>query len=127
MEQATYVSSVKYADGFIIAERELEDGTEVIKMPTPVLLTILLNANVPRRQTLKRKIAATKQGYEVWNLEKLGMPPEWVGVRGSPTIVRKMRPIKEKERAAKRFEIDQIPDLVRELFEIGALKLEEMQ
>ncbi|MCL4333035.1 MAG: hypothetical protein M1162_05945 [Candidatus Thermoplasmatota archaeon] len=121
------MSSVKYADGFIIAERELEDGTEVIKMPTPVLLTILLNANVPRRQTLKRKIAATKQGYEVWNLEKLGMPPEWVGVRGSPTIVRKMRPIKEKERAAKRFEIDQIPDLVRELFEIGALKLEEMQ
>lgn len=127
IEQATYVSKVDYEDGLIIAERELEDGTEVVKVPTPVLITVLLNANIPRRQTLRRKIDAIRRGIEVWNLEKLGMPPEWVGVRGSPTIVRKMRSIKEKERAAKKIELDQIPELVKELYEKGILKLEESQ
>ncbi len=125
IEQITYCSNVEYKDGFIVAERELEGGTEVVRTPTPVLITVLLNSNFPRRQTLRRKIDAMKKGFEVWNLEKLGLPPEWVGVRGSPTIVRKMRSIKEKERAAKKYDLSNLGELVKELYEKNILKLEE--
>ncbi len=124
IDQITYASKLEYRDGYVIAERELEDGTEVVKVPTPVLVTVLLNSNVPRRQTLRRKIDAIRKGFEMWDHDKLGLQPEWVGVRGSPTIVRRMRPIKEKERAAKKIEISAIGDLVAELYEKNVLKLE---
>jgi electron transfer flavoprotein beta subunit len=123
IDQITYVSKLEYKDGYVIGERELEDGVEVVKVPTPVLVTVLLNANNPRRQTLRRKIDAMRKGYEVWNIEKVGLPPEWVGVRGSPTIVRRMRSIKEKERAAKKYDLTNLGDLVRELYEKGVLKM----
>ncbi len=124
IDQVTYTSKVEYKDGYVIAERELEDGTEVVKVPTPVLVTVLLNSNVPRRQTLRRKIDAIRKGFEVWDHDKIGLQPEWVGVRGSPTIVRRMRPIKERERAAKKIELSAVGDLVKELYEKNVLKLE---
>lgn len=124
IDQITYASKVEYEDGYVTADRELEDGTEVVKVPTPVLVTVLLNSNVPRRQTLRRKIDAIRQGFESWDHDKVGLQPEWVGVRGSPTIVRKMRPIKEKERAARKIDIAGIPDLVKELYQKGAIKVE---
>lgn len=123
IDQITYASHLDYEDGYVIGERELEDGTEVVKVPTPLLATVLLNANFPRRQTLRRKIDAIRKGIEIWNSEKVGLPPEWVGVRGSPTIVRGMRAIQEKERAAKKFEVSNISDLVKELYENNVLKL----
>ena len=125
VDQITYASSVEYKDGYVIAERELEDGTEVVKVPTPVLVTVLLNSNAPRRQTLRRKIDAIKKGFEVWDHDKIGLQPEHVGVRGSPTIVRRMRPIKERERAAKKIDLSAVGDLVKELYEKNIVKLEE--
>lgn len=125
IDQITYASKVEYEDGYVIGERELEDGTEVVKVPTPVLVTVLLNSNDPRRQTLRRKIDAIRKGFEVWNIEKVGLPPEWVGVRGSPTIVRRMRSIKEKERAGKKYDLTNLGELVRELYEKKVLKMEE--
>ncbi|MCL5731222.1 MAG: electron transfer flavoprotein subunit beta/FixA family protein [Candidatus Thermoplasmatota archaeon] len=117
IDQITYCSKIQYEDGYVTAERELEDGTEVVKCPTPVLVTVLLNSNYPRRQTLRRKIDAVRKGMEVWNIEKLELKPEWVGVRGSPTIVRRMQSIKEKQREGKKVTLEQIPDLVKELYE----------
>lgn len=123
IDQITYASNLDYEDGYIIGERELEDGTEVVKVPTPLLATVLLNANFPRRQTLRRKIDAIKKGIETWNIEKVGLPPEWVGVRGSPTIVRGMRAIKEKEREAKKYDVSNLSELVKELFEKNVIKI----
>ncbi|MCL4343259.1 MAG: electron transfer flavoprotein subunit beta/FixA family protein [Candidatus Thermoplasmatota archaeon] len=123
IDQITYCSKIEFSDGRVTAERELEDGTEVVQCPTPVLVTMLLGSNFPRMQTLRRKIDATKKGIEVWNLEKLGLQPEWVGVRGSPTIVRRMQSIKERERAKKPVTLEAIPDMVKELYEKNILKV----
>jgi electron transfer flavoprotein beta subunit len=125
IDQITYASNVEYEDGHVIADRELEGGTEIVKVPLPVLVTVLLNSNTPRMQTLRRKIDATRKGIEMWDHDKIGLQPEWVGVRGSPTIVRKMNPIREKERAAKKIEVSNIKELVDELYEKNILKLEE--
>ena len=124
IEQITYTSSTYFEDGYVFGERELEDGVEVVKAEPPVLITVLLGANVPRRQTLRRKIDAMKKGIEIWNLEKLGIPADWVGLKGSPTIVRSMKTIKEKERAAKKFMLENLGELVKELAENNVLEVE---
>lgn len=125
IEQITYVNEVEFKDGHIFGNRELEDGIEVVKAKPPVLITVLLGANYPRNQTLRKKIDAMKKGIEVWNLEKLEIPPEWVGLKGSPTIVRGMKTIKEKERAAKEISLDNIGDMVKEMAENKVLFKEE--
>ncbi len=127
IEQITYASAVDFEKGFVIGERELEDGVEVVKAKPPVLITILLGANNPRNQTLRRKIDAMKKGIEVWNLEKLDIPPEWVGLKGSPTIVRGMKTIKEKERASKEITLDTIGDMLKEMAENKVLFKEEAE
>lgn len=127
IEQITYTRSVNFDDGYIVGERELEDGIEVVRAKPPVLITVLLGANIPRRQTLRKKIDAINRGVEPWTLQNLGIPPEWVGFKGSPTVVRSMKTIKEKERAARRISIEEIGDMVRELADNGAIKMEVEQ
>ncbi|EQD79331.1 electron transfer flavoprotein beta-subunit [mine drainage metagenome] len=56
-------------------------------------------------------------------LADLGMPPEWVGLRGSPTVVKSMRTIDEKKREGKKFTLEEIPKLVDELIEKKIINL----
>ena len=121
IEQITYVQSVDFTDSMVVGERELEDGIEIVKAPSPVLITVLINANVPRDQNLRRKIDAINKGIDTWTLQDLGLPPEWVGLKGSPTIVRGMKTVKEKERAAKKITLDNMGEMVAELFENNVL------
>lgn len=125
IDQASYTSSTRMEDGKIIAERELEEGTEILRFPTPGMITVLLNANIPRNYTLRGKIDAIRKGVEKWTLEDLGLPPEWVGLKGSPTIVRSMKTIQEKQRQSKKINLEGIDDMVKELFENNVIKLGE--
>lgn len=124
IEQITYTRSVHFEDGYIFGDRELEDGVEVVKAKPPLLITVLLGANIPRRQTLRKKIDAINRGVESWTLENLGIPAEWVGFKGSPTVVRSMKTIKEKERAAKKITIEEIGEMVKELAESNVIGVE---
>ncbi len=123
IEQITYTRSVRYEDGYVIGERELEDGIEIVKAKPPVLITVRLGSNIPRRQTLRKKIDAIKTGVESWTLQNLGIPAEWVGFKGSPTVVRSMKTIKEKERAARKITVDEIAELVKGLAGSGVINM----
>lgn len=125
IDQASYTSSTRIEDGKVVAERELEEGTEVLRFPTPALITVLLNANIPRNYTLRGKIDALRKGIEKWSLDDLGLSAEWVGLKGSPTIVRSMKTIQEKQRNAKKIDLDKIDEMVKELFENEVIKLAE--
>jgi len=111
-ELASYVRSVEYDDGYVIATREFEEGTEVVKIPTPAVVTVLTNSNHPRKATLRKKIDAIRQGVTVWDLKEVGLSPDAVGLRNSPTIVKKMLPFPRKERKAEKIATDQIGKLV---------------
>ena len=124
VEQITYTHSVKFEDGYVVGERELEDGVETVRAKPPVVVTVLLGANIPRRQTLRKKIDAIRKGVETWTIQNLGIPADWVGFKGSPTVVRSMKTIKEKERAARMVKVEEIGDLVRELAGNGIIMVE---
>lgn len=122
-ELASYSTSCKYEDGYVIAERQLEEGTEVVKIPTPAVVTIVTDSNVPRRATLRKNLDARKKGIIVWSLQDIGVPADWVGLRSSPTVVKRMLPFPARERKNKVIDAENIDDLVRELVEAGAIKL----
>ncbi len=122
IEQASYTSNSWVEDGKVFAERQLEDGVETVKMEPPCLITVLTNSNIPRNATLRMKIDAMKRGIETWTLADINLKPEWVGLKGSPTIVKSMKSIQEKKRAGKKFTPDQMDEFVDEIISKGILK-----
>lgn len=121
-ELSSYSRSCRYEDGYVITERELEEGVEVVKIPTPAIVTVITDSNSPRRATLRRKLDASEKGIKVWSLKEIGVMPDWVGLRSSPTVVKKMIPFPERNRRNKVVEVDRIPEMVNELLEMDAVK-----
>lgn len=71
----------------MIVERVLDDGYEVIKVELPSLFTIVREMYEPRMPSLKGKMAAKKKGITIWNAQDLGVLPDKIGLKGSPTQV----------------------------------------
>lgn len=115
VDQITYAISAKIDGRNLIAERELEDGIEIVQTEMPALVTMLINSSIPRRSTLRRRIDATRKGITTMDHESLGLPADWVGIKGSPTIVGSLKIPEEKKRKGKRIGLEEIPDMVKEL------------
>ena len=94
--QATYVRKIREIDERrVVAERLLDDGTEIVELPLPALLTVVKEINEPRLPSLRGKMRARKAEIEVLNASDLGAQPERAGAAGSPTrVVRVFSPPK---------------------------------
>ncbi len=111
--QITYVSKLKeIGDNYLIAERDGEVQTEVIKAQLPLLLTVTEEANEPgypnclnMRKYFKADIAdkfsdnALESAKDndlvipVFNSQNLGLDLDKCGLSGSPTKVKKIKSI----------------------------------
>jgi len=88
LPQITYVRKIEeIADDHVVAERLLEDGTEIIRAPLPCLLTVVKEINEPRIPSLKGKLAAKKAQITLWKAADLGCEAGNLGLDGSPTKV----------------------------------------
>lgn len=88
----TYVQKIReLGEGYVIVERQLEDGYEVIKVKTPCMLTAVKELNQPRYMNVGRIIDACddKDSVTVWNENDVGLRPESCGLKASPTQVLK--------------------------------------
>lgn len=83
----TYVQSMELGDGQVKVQRQLEDGYEVIQVPTPCLLTCVKELNEPRYMTVGSIVDACKAKITVWNHEDVELSPEDCGLNASPTQV----------------------------------------
>ncbi|WP_084579043.1 electron transfer flavoprotein subunit beta/FixA family protein [Sphingomonas azotifigens] len=92
--QLTYVSSIVdvAADrGRITVERRAEGGTQTLDTALPVLITMLEATNEMRRGTLDNALRAARQEILTWNAADVGIADLLkCGLRGSPTIVKKV-------------------------------------
>lgn len=84
------VQKVEVHNDKVRVERLLEDGYEVIDMPTPCLVTVSNEANKPRYPTLKGIMAAGKKKIPVWNAGELGVEASRTGRAGALTQVTKL-------------------------------------
>jgi electron transfer flavoprotein beta subunit len=91
--QFTYVTEVQDLDKRkkeIQVKRKVEGGTEIIRGPLPALLTFELEAAKPRRASLPLMIASLRAKVAVWDAQAIQADPAQIGLKGSPTWVRRI-------------------------------------
>ena len=87
LPQVTYAAAIDYdkkSNTFKVV-RQLEDRRQTVEVEGPVLITVLSAMNKPRYMRVKRLVELTEPA--VWTVADIDIPPEWLGLKGSPTKV----------------------------------------
>ena len=87
--QVTYVQGVEVNEDGLVVNRALEDGYELIKFITPVLLTAIEELNHPRYMNVQYIFDTAEKEVKVMTAADLDVPVEELGLKGSPTKVKK--------------------------------------
>jgi electron transfer flavoprotein beta subunit len=123
--QLTYISKIVDLDldaGFITVERRAEGGTQLLRTRTPALVTMLEATNEMRRGTIENALIAARAQVVTWNAADVGIEDlTKCGLRGSPTIVKKVFAPGARSEKAFRIEAEGGPEtkaeaLIDELF-----------
>ncbi|MFP4194584.1 MAG: electron transfer flavoprotein subunit beta/FixA family protein [Desulfobacterales bacterium] len=91
--QFSYVTSIESVDprqNRIRLTRRLERGQEVLQGRLPALLTVELELAEPRRASLPDLIASLRKTIKVWDKDTIGGDINQLGIKGSPTWVRRI-------------------------------------
>lgn len=87
--QVTYVEKVEVNGNELTVQRALEDGYEVIKVQTPVLLTAIKELNNPRYMNARLVFETFKKEVKIWSADDIDVDKSLLGLKGSPTKVKR--------------------------------------
>lgn len=87
--QVTYVQGVKVEEDGLLINRALEDGYELIKVQAPVLLTAIKELNEPRYMNVRYIFDTANKEIQIWSADDIEVNKEDLGLKGSPTKVKK--------------------------------------
>ena len=93
--QATYVRHVEAIDvqeKTITAERRLERGTERLRTTLPAVITLVEDAEEIRYASLPGIIKSLRYTPEIWSTKDVDVDPASLGLKGSPTKVKRIFP-----------------------------------
>jgi electron transfer flavoprotein beta subunit len=120
--QLTYVSklaSIDLAGKTIEVERRSEGGVQILRSRLPCLITMLEATNEIRRGSLAEALAAARATVTKWNADDAGVEDIMqCGLKGSPTIVKKIFSPKPRSQKAALIEVGDKPaeSLINEIF-----------
>lgn len=110
MQQLTYVSAIKALDTDsreITVHRRSEGGVQVLKTTLPVLVTMLEDSNEVRFGTMPDMLRAARATITTWNAAAAGIEDvKKCGLKGSPTVVKKVFAPKPRKETAKLIETE---------------------
>jgi electron transfer flavoprotein alpha subunit len=92
ISNVTEIVNVDPASRTIVAKHRFDDGIETVKAKLPAVLTITEEANKPRKFTLDGMLKAKKTKIDLWDKNAIDAKPDLLGLKGSPTIVKKVFP-----------------------------------
>lgn len=93
LPQVTYARKIEIDGDRLRAERALEDGHEVIETKLPALVTTIKDLNTPRIPTLDAIMDAYREKeVTTWTSDDIDVDKNKIGLRGSPTRIRKAYP-----------------------------------
>src|SRR6266542_4593582 len=86
------IDEVDFEQRFVIVERLVEGGHEVVRARLPAVLTCTRDLNMPRYATFPNMVRAAKYQPVAWDKTALGIADDDpnIGLKGSPTIVSKV-------------------------------------
>ncbi len=118
LPQITYVRKIEeIKEGYIRAERMVEDGYYVVEAPLPCVITVVKEINEPRLPTLKGKLRAKKVEIPVLTPDRINADPDKIGVSGSPTeVIEIYSPEIKKE--GRIYQAEEIEKAVEDMIEI---------
>ena len=121
LPQVSYVKEMQYdeKDNSLTIKRVVEDGYYLVNVQLPALVTVLTEANAPRYMRVKGIVEAFDREIETWTFDNIEINPEIIGLKGSPTKVKKSF-TKGAKQAGKVFELD-----TKEAVELIVEKLKE--
>jgi len=105
LAQVSYVEALDKEDNTLILKRMFEDGYHKIAVKMPCLITTLSDMNTPRYMSVKGIYDAYEKEIKEWTLEELDVNRAHIGLKGSPTKVKKSF-TKGAKTAGKKFEIN---------------------
>ena len=85
--QITYITRLESAADGLVVERMLDAGKARLRVRTPVVLTVLKEANEPRLPSLAGRLRAFSRPHATLGIGALGLDAASVGLAGSPTRV----------------------------------------
>lgn len=92
ISNVTKIEKVDPQSKTVVVKHRFDDGIETVQAKLPAVLTITEEANKPRKFTIEGMLKAERTQIEVWNKEKIQADPNLLGLKGSPTIVKKVFP-----------------------------------
>jgi electron transfer flavoprotein beta subunit len=93
VSQLTLVDEITRIDGHskrICVRRRLDQHYEVVETDLPAMITVVREINVPRYPTVPGRLAAADAALPTWNNSVLKLDAEKIGLRGSPTQVKRI-------------------------------------
>lgn len=110
MQQLTYVAKVEKVDldsRHIVAHRRAEGGVQVLRTKLPCMVTMVEGVNQIRYATLENVFRSVRQEVEEWSAKDAEIPDMTkCGLKGSPTVVKKVFAPKAKAKRAELISID---------------------
>lgn len=79
----TYVRELSIEGNVITAFRDLEEAIEVVKVNTPLVISVTSEINKPRRAPLTQILRASRKPLNSWTLKDLGIEASRVGATSS--------------------------------------------
>lgn len=102
----SYVEELQPVEDGIIVKRAFEDGYHRIQVKFPCLITTLKELNEPRYMRVGGVYEAFRtREVEIWNVDRITVDPANLGLKGSPTKVKKSF-TKGAKSAGKVFQVD---------------------
>lgn len=121
LPSVTYVDDLQLEENAIVVKRAFEEGHHKIRIKTPCLITTLKEMNESRYMRISGIYDAFREDakVEIWNVNDIEVNHEDLGLKGSPTKVKKSF-TKGAKTAGKIFNVD-----VKEAAKIIEEKLKE--
>jgi electron transfer flavoprotein beta subunit len=89
LPQVTYVEGIEVNGAVLNVRKALEDGYELLEVKTPCVLTAIDTLNKPRYMDMGSIFNPEKTPVQVWNADMIDVDHSVLGLKGSPTKVRK--------------------------------------
>lgn len=90
LPQVSYVVDCEYkGNNIFIVKKETEDGYEMLEVEGPAVMTILASGFKARYMNVGLIVDAFQKEVEIWPASKLDIDPSKLGLKGSPTKVKK--------------------------------------
>jgi electron transfer flavoprotein beta subunit len=121
----SYARRLEIEDGRLIADRDLDDCVETLRLTLPAVVSVAEEAFLPRRTTLMDALKAKKKPVNVWGIsEDLGLTVDDLAAQGQVEMVAEQGiVVKRKQQVLKGQDLPQLADaLLDALLAEGVLK-----